>query len=48
MEVYPTWPNLATMMFDLATKWRAKPLLRAWRDQAWHSTNWAEFARPDK
>jgi long-chain acyl-CoA synthetase len=45
VEVYPTWPNLATMMFDLATKWPAKPLLRAWRDQAWHSTNWAEFAR---
>jgi long-chain acyl-CoA synthetase len=45
VEVYPTWPNLATMMFDLATKWPAKPLLRAWRDRAWHSTNWAEFAR---
>ena len=21
MESYPTWPNLAAMMFDLAGKW---------------------------
>jgi long-chain acyl-CoA synthetase len=33
------------MMFDLARKWPRKPLLRAWRDNAWHATNWAEFAR---
>ena len=45
MELYPTWPNLATMMFDLAAKWPGKRLLRAWRDNAWHSINWAEFAR---
>ncbi|MGD0432544.1 MAG: long-chain fatty acid--CoA ligase [Acetobacteraceae bacterium] len=45
MDLYPTWPNLATMMFDLAKTWRAKPLFRAYRDNAWHSTTWAEFAR---
>jgi long-chain acyl-CoA synthetase len=45
VESYPTWPNLATMMFDLAAKWPRKPLFRAHRDNSWHSTNWAEFAR---
>lgn len=45
MENYPTWPNLATMMFDLAEKWPQKPLLRAWSDNAWHSMSWAEFGR---
>jgi long-chain acyl-CoA synthetase len=45
VDLYPTWPNLATMMFDLAKTWRAKPLFRAYRDNAWHSTTWAEFAR---
>ena len=45
MESYPTWPNLASMMFDLARKWPHKPLFRAYRDNAWHGTNWAEFAR---
>ena len=45
METYPTWPNLATMMFDLARRWPGRPLIRAFHDNAWHSTNWAEFAR---
>jgi long-chain acyl-CoA synthetase len=45
VESYPTWPNLATMMFDLARKWPEKSLLRAWQDNAWHSTTWSEFAR---
>jgi long-chain acyl-CoA synthetase len=45
VESYPTWPNLATMMFDLAKKWSRKPLLRAYRANAWHSISWAEFAR---
>ena len=45
MEDYPTWPNLATMMFDLAGKWPGKPLFRAWLDNAWHGINWQEFAR---
>ena len=45
MELYPTWPNLATMMFDLAIKWPRRPLLRFYRDNAWHSMYWAEFGR---
>jgi long-chain acyl-CoA synthetase len=45
VESYPTWPNLATMMFDLASKWPGKTLFRAYRDHAWRSITWAEFAR---
>ncbi len=45
MDSYPIWPNLATMMFDLAARWPRKPLLRAYHDKSWHSTTWAEFAR---
>jgi len=45
VENYPTWPNLATMMFELARKWPEKRLLRAYRDNAWHSTTWSKFAR---
>jgi long-chain acyl-CoA synthetase len=45
LDRYPTWPNLATMMFDLAKKWPRKPLLRAYRCNAWHTINWADFAR---
>src|SRR5882757_8416465 len=45
VETYPTWPNLATMMFDLARKWPNRSLFRAWRDNAWHATTWDEFAR---
>ena len=45
MERYPTWPNLAAMMFDRARAWPDKPMLRDWRDGAWHSTSWGEFAR---
>jgi long-chain acyl-CoA synthetase len=33
------------MMFALARGWRDKPMLRAWRDGAWHSTTWGEFGR---
>jgi long-chain acyl-CoA synthetase len=45
VESYPIWPNLASMMFDLARKWPQKPLFRAWLGNGWHNTNWAEFAR---
>jgi long-chain acyl-CoA synthetase len=45
VELYPTWPNLASMMFGLARKWPHKALFRAYRDNGWHGTNWAEFAR---
>ena len=45
MELYPTWPNLAAMMFALARSWPDKPLLRSFRDGAWHSISWSEFGR---
>jgi long-chain acyl-CoA synthetase len=45
VETYPTWPNLATMMFDLANKWPNKPLFRVYREHAWRSINWAEYVR---
>ncbi len=45
MQTYPTWPNLATMMFALARSWPRKRLLRFFRDNAWHSIDWGEFGR---
>jgi long-chain acyl-CoA synthetase len=45
LEHYPTWPNLPAMMFGLARTWPDKPLLRRFRDGAWHSTAWGEFGR---
>ena len=45
MEQYPIWPNLAAMMFALARTWPDKPLLRSYRDGAWHSISWGEFGR---
>ena len=45
MQTYPTWPNLASMMFALARGWPDKPMLRAWRDGRWQSTTWGEFGR---
>jgi long-chain acyl-CoA synthetase len=45
VQSYPTWPNLASMMFALARGWPDKPMLRAWRDGRWHFINWGEFGR---
>ncbi len=45
MQTYPTWPNLAAMMFALARAWPRKPMLRFHRDGAWHSMTWDEFGR---
>ncbi len=45
MDSYPTWPNLAAMMFGLARIWPGKPLLRAYRDGRWDSVTWGEFGR---
>ena len=42
---YPTWPNLPAMMFALARTWPDKPLLRGFRNGAWHSILWGEFGR---
>ncbi|MFM8613798.1 MAG: AMP-dependent synthetase/ligase, partial [Alphaproteobacteria bacterium] len=38
------WPNLPAMMLARAREWPAKPLFRFWRDKAWQSLTWAEFA----
>ena len=45
METYPTWPNLAAMMFARAREWPKKPMLRAWRDKRWQDIAWDQFAR---
>jgi long-chain acyl-CoA synthetase len=45
VQSYPTWPNLAAMMFTLARGWADKPMLRTWRDERWISTTWGEFGR---
>ena len=39
------WPNLAAMMFGLARGWPARPMLRHFKDGAWHGVTWGEFAR---
>ncbi len=43
MQSYPTWPNLASMMFALARGWPDKPMLRTWRDGKWQSLTWGQF-----
>ena len=45
MEHYPSWPNLPAMMFALARTSPDKPMLRSFRDGAWHSVSWGEFGR---
>ncbi|OJY64010.1 MAG: long-chain fatty acid--CoA ligase [Rhodospirillales bacterium 70-18] len=45
MDAYPTWPNLAAMMFECARAWPQRPMLRAFRQGAWQGITWAEFAR---
>ncbi len=45
MEVYPHWPNLAAMLFDRARQWGGRPMLRAFRNDAWQTTSWSAFAR---
>ncbi len=42
---WPDWPNLPAMMFALARRRSDRPMLRAFRDGAWRSTSWDEFAR---
>lgn len=41
----PQWPNLATMIFDLARGWGRRPMLRAYRGGAWQSVSWGAFGR---
>jgi long-chain acyl-CoA synthetase len=45
VETYPTWPNLAAMMFDLARAEPQRPMLRVFRSGAWQSIAWGEFGR---
>ncbi len=45
MQLYPAWPNLPAMMFALARTRPDRPLLRCFRDGAWHATTWGEFGR---
>jgi long-chain acyl-CoA synthetase len=45
VERYRNWPNLATMMFAFARERPNHRMLRGFRDGAWHSTTWGEFAR---
>ena len=45
VERYPLWPNLPTMMFARAREWADRPMLRYYRDGAWHGVVWGEFAR---
>lgn len=42
---YPTWPNLASMLFERATQWRERPALAARRDGRWETLSWQELAR---
>ncbi len=41
---YSPGPNLPAMMFGLAQAWSQRPMLRHFRDGAWHRITWAEFA----
>jgi long-chain acyl-CoA synthetase len=43
VEPYPHWPNLAAMMFDRARQWPRRPMLRHFRDGAWHGMDWGTF-----
>jgi long-chain acyl-CoA synthetase len=42
---YPTWPNLAAMIFARARQAPERPVLRHFHAGAWHSIDWGEFAR---
>ena len=44
-STYPTWPNLAAMMFARARQAPTRPMLRFHRADAWHAIPWGEFAR---
>ena len=45
MDVYPSWPNLPTLMFARAREWADRPMLRHHQQSTWHSTSWGQFAR---
>ena len=39
------WPNLAAMMFGLARRRGARPMLRHYEQGAWRATTWSAFAQ---
>ena len=45
MRTYPSWPNLAAMMFALARDRADRPVLRAYRGNEWSSITWDAFGR---
>jgi long-chain acyl-CoA synthetase len=45
VETYPTWPNLAAMMFARARLWPKQPMLRVFRGGTWQSIAWDQFDR---
>ncbi|HVY13865.1 MAG TPA: long-chain fatty acid--CoA ligase [Rhodopila sp.] len=44
-KIYPTWPNLAAMMFDRAHAWPEQAMLRVFRDGEWRGITWGAFGR---
>jgi len=44
-RVATPWNSLPSMLFDLARRRPERPMLRFWRDGAWRTVSWAEFAR---
>lgn len=44
-SAYPTWPNLAAMLFARAGEWRDRPALAAHRNGAWRTETWDGLAR---
>jgi long-chain acyl-CoA synthetase len=45
VDTYPTWPNLAAMMFGLARAEPQRRMLRVFREGKWQSISWGEFGR---
>lgn len=43
-RVETPWNSLPAMLFDLARQRPGRPMLRFWRDGAWRTVSWAEFA----
>ncbi|HET9018304.1 MAG TPA: long-chain fatty acid--CoA ligase [Acetobacteraceae bacterium] len=44
-DTYPDWPNLAAMMLGRAKQWPDRPMLRGYRDDAWHGITWGRFGQ---
>ncbi len=41
---WPSWPNLAAMLFGCARLWPERTAFRHYRNGAWHTLSWADFA----